>query len=154
MSTKRTFAQVASLLCNASSVTVTKLQHNIAKMLKLFHLVASRRTLWMTQWTLRLTLCLLVFGFRESLWVPETSSGNLPRTPCKIPKTKNQYSFDGESSKSRTLCLFTTKYSRNAPDGSEKRVVSTFLADVTLMFVFREHGYFHSMFDLLLMGVK
>jgi hypothetical protein len=31
----------------------------------------------------------------------ETSSGNSPRTPCKIPKTKNQYSFHGESLKSR-----------------------------------------------------
>ena len=32
---------------------------------------------------------------------PETSSSNLPCTPCKIPKTKNQYSFHGESLKSR-----------------------------------------------------
>jgi hypothetical protein len=31
---------------------------------------------------------------------PETSSINLPYTPCKIPKTKNQYSFHGESLKS------------------------------------------------------
>ena len=33
---------------------------------------------------------------------PETSSENSPRTPCKIPKTKNQYSFHGESLKSRS----------------------------------------------------
>ena len=32
---------------------------------------------------------------------PKTLSGNLPRTPYKIPKTKNQYSFHGESLKSR-----------------------------------------------------
>ena len=32
---------------------------------------------------------------------PETSSENSPRTPCKNPKTKNQYSFHGESLKLR-----------------------------------------------------
>jgi hypothetical protein len=31
---------------------------------------------------------------------PKTSWGNLPCTPLKIPKTKNQYSFHGESLKS------------------------------------------------------
>jgi hypothetical protein len=35
--------------------------------------------------------------------VPETSSGNSPRTPCKNRKTKNQYSFHGESLKTRVL---------------------------------------------------
>jgi hypothetical protein len=34
---------------------------------------------------------------------PETSSGNLPRTPCKISETRNQYSFHGESLKSRLM---------------------------------------------------
>ena len=34
---------------------------------------------------------------------PETSSRNLPYTPCKIPKTKNRYSFHGESLKSRKV---------------------------------------------------
>ena len=32
---------------------------------------------------------------------PETSPGNLPCTPCKNPKTKNQYSFQGKNLKSR-----------------------------------------------------
>jgi hypothetical protein len=32
---------------------------------------------------------------------PETSSENLPRTPCKTSETENQYSFHGESLKSR-----------------------------------------------------
>jgi hypothetical protein len=34
---------------------------------------------------------------------PETSSGNSPCTLCKISKTKNQYSFHGESLKSRNV---------------------------------------------------
>ena len=37
---------------------------------------------------------------------PETSSGNSPRTPCKIPKTKNQYSFHGGSPKSRSSEIY------------------------------------------------
>jgi hypothetical protein len=34
---------------------------------------------------------------------PETSSGNLSCTTCKISKTKNQYSLHGESLKSRWM---------------------------------------------------
>ena len=34
--------------------------------------------------------------------VSETSSINSPSTPCKNPKTKKQYSFHGESLKSKT----------------------------------------------------
>jgi hypothetical protein len=34
---------------------------------------------------------------------PETSSGNSPCTPCKKQTTKNQYSFHGESLKSRYI---------------------------------------------------
>ena len=37
---------------------------------------------------------------------PETPSENLPRTPWKIPKTKYQYSFHGESLKSKFWILF------------------------------------------------
>ena len=73
------------------------------------------------------TVCEVNFltTFREPLWVPssmvidwrvsnvwplkmgltaapKTSSRNLPYIPCKIPKTKNQYSFHGESLKSRS----------------------------------------------------
>ena len=36
---------------------------------------------------------------------PETPSVNLPYTPCKNTKTKNQYSFHGESLKSRLSCF-------------------------------------------------
>jgi hypothetical protein len=36
---------------------------------------------------------------------PETSSRNLPYTPCKIPKTKNQYSFHSESLKSGIMLI-------------------------------------------------
>jgi hypothetical protein len=39
---------------------------------------------------------------------PETSSGNLPRTPCTIPKTKNQYSFHGERLKSTPVFFHLT----------------------------------------------
>jgi hypothetical protein len=35
----------------------------------------------------------------------ETSLGNSPRTPCRDPKTKNQYLFHGESLKSRILVV-------------------------------------------------
>jgi hypothetical protein len=35
--------------------------------------------------------------------VSETSSTNLPFTPCKTPKPKYQYSSDGESLKSRSV---------------------------------------------------
>ena len=42
---------------------------------------------------------------------PETSSGNLPRTPCKIPKTKNQHSFHGESLKSGKKLYLNTQLS-------------------------------------------
>jgi hypothetical protein len=41
----------------------------------------------------------------EPTAAPETSSRNLPYTPCKIPKTKNQYSFHGGSLKSRSYLL-------------------------------------------------
>ena len=35
--------------------------------------------------------------------------GNSPRTPCKVPKTKNQYSFRGKSLKSRkSMCSQTS----------------------------------------------
>jgi hypothetical protein len=34
---------------------------------------------------------------------PKTSSENSPHTPCKNPKTKNQYSFQSESLKSRCM---------------------------------------------------
>ena len=37
---------------------------------------------------------------------PETSSGNLSCTPCRIPKAKNQYSFHGESLKSKFRLVF------------------------------------------------
>jgi hypothetical protein len=37
----------------------------------------------------------------ESTAAPETSSGNIPYTPYKNPKTKNQYSFPGECLKSK-----------------------------------------------------
>ena len=37
---------------------------------------------------------------------PEKSSGNLPRTRFKIPKTRNHYSFYGESLKSTLPSLF------------------------------------------------
>ena len=42
---------------------------------------------------------------------PETSSANLPYTPCQNSKTKNQYSFHGESLKSR--CTRWFKYDRD-----------------------------------------
>ena len=38
---------------------------------------------------------------------PETSSGNSTRTPCKNPKTKNQYSFHRESLKSFFLSVLS-----------------------------------------------
>jgi hypothetical protein len=37
----------------------------------------------------------------EPTAAPETSSENSRRTPCKIPKTENQYLFHGKSLKSR-----------------------------------------------------
>jgi hypothetical protein len=36
---------------------------------------------------------------------PDDVSGNPLRTPCKIPNTKNKYSFHGESLKSRVLSV-------------------------------------------------
>ena len=55
------------------------------------------------------------YGSRSDSWpvkmgptaAPETSSENLPSKPCKNPKTKNQYSFHGESLKSRYIILVT-----------------------------------------------
>jgi hypothetical protein len=48
----------------------------------------------------------------EPTAAPETSSGNSPRTLCKTPKTKNQYSLLCESLKSRQLSLLCkTKHS-------------------------------------------
>jgi hypothetical protein len=41
------------------------------------------------------------------LAAPETSSGNSPRTPCKICKTKNQYLFHSETLKSRYVTQTT-----------------------------------------------
>ena len=38
---------------------------------------------------------------RTQIRLATAASGNSPRTPCKNPKTKNQYSFHGGSLKSR-----------------------------------------------------
>ena len=54
---------------------------------------------------------------RSNLWpmkmgttaAPETSSGNLCCTPCKIPKIKNLYLFHGDSLKPTHIWLFNLR---------------------------------------------